>query len=417
VLLSKGFAGACLSWALLANTGAYAADFPGIKNIALDNVNNYGRASMGANPECELVYIKKADEYWRIAQGQERDVSNPNVEVLRACPARGDSGYVDTVKFELDFRDLCSTYQATETTPNRGVRTVERYQSRSDRTRGYFACNSGFTNKKDVLVFAKGLDFDNPVNRKMLQDVVDGPDFKIFSSNLLLNFSRGKFGKLMTNPAIKVEDLVAFMGLYGPYIEESQAASLAEKYAQMSGEIEFPRVISSRVSEVELNKIQQNQRNSAITLYRDRLGDLMKPGADVSALQAFVWDIDVENPKKWSQIDFDKVLPVMKERLVKQNKAIRDQFDKREKAMLEESKNRRVALVKLVEDWRRQVKEGEDTFCGPVIEMKGNMLRLALNAPLQGYSNEIWVKKSDAYPPEFGCRNVNGRVSPLNPVR
>lgn len=64
--------------------------------------------------------------------------------------------------------------------------------------------------------------------------------------------------------------------------------------------------------------------------------------------------------------------------------------------------------------WReRKFIIGDETFCGPIIEIRSPMIKLAVNAQLQGFGNEAWIKISDAFPPEYGCKNLNGRLSPL----
>ncbi len=71
------------------------------------------------------------------------------------------------------------------------------------------------------------------------------------------------------------------------------------------------------------------------------------------------------------------------------------------------------ALSKLAQ-WRKQKRQvGEDTFCGPIIEVRTPMVKIALNAQIQGFHNEAWLKGGDLYPAEYGCRNVNGKLSPL----
>lgn len=67
-----------------------------------------------------------------------------------------------------------------------------------------------------------------------------------------------------------------------------------------------------------------------------------------------------------------------------------------------------------IKKWREgKFSIGDDTFCGPIIEIRRPLIKIALNAQLQGFGNEAWVKISDAFPPEYGCKNLNGRISPL----
>ena len=61
--------------------------------------------------------------------------------------------------------------------------------------------------------------------------------------------------------------------------------------------------------------------------------------------------------------------------------------------------------------WRKTLQIGDDTHCGPVIEVRRPMYKVALIAQIQGFGNESWLKEAELFTPEYGCRNVNGRLS------
>lgn len=65
-------------------------------------------------------------------------------------------------------------------------------------------------------------------------------------------------------------------------------------------------------------------------------------------------------------------------------------------------------------EFRKTLKIGTDTFCGPVIELRRPMVKIAVNVQLQGFGTEAWLKESQIYPAYCGCRNINGQLSPLN---
>jgi hypothetical protein len=62
--------------------------------------------------------------------------------------------------------------------------------------------------------------------------------------------------------------------------------------------------------------------------------------------------------------------------------------------------------------WRDNLKVGQLTFCGYIIDKKDNMIRIALNTRLEGYSAEQWLSQSEVFKPESNCYNRNGNVSP-----
>ena len=69
---------------------------------------------------------------------------------------------------------------------------------------------------------------------------------------------------------------------------------------------------------------------------------------------------------------------------------------------------------KKISEFRKRLALGSDTFCGPVIAIRGPMVQIAVNAPLPGYSAEPWLKMEDIYPAEMAsCKNLNGRLMPL----
>jgi len=64
--------------------------------------------------------------------------------------------------------------------------------------------------------------------------------------------------------------------------------------------------------------------------------------------------------------------------------------------------------------WRKGLKVGDDTFCGPVIEIRQPMVRIAIKVPLAGYPSEAWIKVGEMYPDTMaGCRHINGRLEPI----
>lgn len=80
----------------------------------------------------------------------------------------------------------------------------------------------------------------------------------------------------------------------------------------------------------------------------------------------------------------------------------------RQKEAEAERKRRQQALVQ----FRKGLKEGDDTFCGPVIEIKSKMVRIAVRAQLSGFAAEQWLKLDEVYMPDQGCINTNGRLAP-----
>jgi len=63
--------------------------------------------------------------------------------------------------------------------------------------------------------------------------------------------------------------------------------------------------------------------------------------------------------------------------------------------------------------WSENIKPGDDTFCGPIIEVNGPMIKIAIRVQLPGYPSEAWLKRTELYPPSVTCRNINGNLHPV----
>jgi len=63
--------------------------------------------------------------------------------------------------------------------------------------------------------------------------------------------------------------------------------------------------------------------------------------------------------------------------------------------------------------WRSRLNIGSDTFCGPVIELRHPMVKIAVNPQIGSLGAEAWLKLPQVFPPEYGCLNTNGRLAPL----
>lgn len=64
--------------------------------------------------------------------------------------------------------------------------------------------------------------------------------------------------------------------------------------------------------------------------------------------------------------------------------------------------------------WRKRITIGDETFCGPVIEIRQPMIHISLSSPLREYPGDLWLNISDVYPASVaGCRNINNQLSPI----
>jgi Protein of unknown function (DUF1566) len=61
--------------------------------------------------------------------------------------------------------------------------------------------------------------------------------------------------------------------------------------------------------------------------------------------------------------------------------------------------------------FRKSLRDGDDTNCGPVIEVKGKLVKVAF--AVANYGNEHWVKREQILSPDYDCRFVNGQYQSL----
>lgn len=65
-------------------------------------------------------------------------------------------------------------------------------------------------------------------------------------------------------------------------------------------------------------------------------------------------------------------------------------------------------------EFRRQLTIGSETFCGPVINIRGPMVQIALNGQLPEFSAEPWLRLENVYPATLaGCGNINNHLEPV----
>jgi len=57
--------------------------------------------------------------------------------------------------------------------------------------------------------------------------------------------------------------------------------------------------------------------------------------------------------------------------------------------------------------FRNALNVGVETNCGPVIDIKSDMIKVYF--PVQNYGNEQWIHREDIFPPTVSCRFINGK--------
>ena len=159
----------------------------------------------------------------------------------------------------------------------------------------------------------------------------------------------------------------------------------AGKYQNKDPEGLVPQA-QARMQQAELNQYR-NIYNSALT---------------ISGLRAFATIYASNDP--------DKLVPIARKRAKEKEDAIAkadaDQARIEAQRIKEEDAFRAEGMKRVVV-FRKSLKEGGETNCGPVIESKEKLVKVSFS--VSGYGNEHWIRRDEIFPSSYGCRFLNGQ--------
>ncbi|MDH2916066.1 MAG: hypothetical protein PXX77_04230 [Gallionella sp.] len=76
------------------------------------------------------------------------------------------------------------------------------------------------------------------------------------------------------------------------------------------------------------------------------------------------------------------------------------------KNQIAEEADRQAKEKQRVVAFRKSIKEGDESNCGPVIELKANLVKVA--HAVSNYGNEHWIKRDQLFPSSYDCSFYNG---------
>lgn len=88
-----------------------------------------------------------------------------------------------------------------------------------------------------------------------------------------------------------------------------------------------------------------------------------------------------------------------------------NELEQRNREVLE--RERMEGAVRVVSAFQKSVRVGEETNCGPVLEVKPPLVKIY--SPVKDYGNEHWLRLDTVFPPSYGCQFVNGKYRPPSP--
>ena len=114
----------------------------------------------------------------------------------------------------------------------------------------------------------------------------------------------------------------------------------------------------------------------------------------------------VKMNNEWGYIDHTGKWVIRPEQLSKTLKP----YIKISQSELENGIDERAKEQKTLALFRKSLKEGDETNCGPVIEVKAKLVKISF--PVENYGDEHWIRRDAILPAGYGCRFVNGLYQP-----
>lgn len=210
------------------------------------------------------------------------------------------------------------------------------------------------------------------------------------------------------------------------FLDDSEAkaalAMAAEKMTQngfKNNAIEPIEFFKKIASEDQLKQAKKLAGEYWLSIYRTEANGIFNSSnPSLSALAEFARKVPEDKATLWSEVDFDSLAEkAMAKYKIAKEKEDREAAERKRAQEAVTAKLRAEAEAQAqveetrIKAWRRTLKIGDDTFCGPIIEVRFPMIKLALNAQIQGFTSEPWLKVNDTFPPEYGCLNRNGKLS------
>lgn len=145
-------------------------------------------------------------------------------------------------------------------------------------------------------------------------------------------------------------------------------------------------------AQTKLAGVEEKEKADALFRYRKEF----QTAETVYGFQSFI--------DNYSQNDPDKLVPKAQSKLNVLLAQEKIGEEKARRAQIEEG--RKLSM------WRQSLRDGDETNCGPVIEVKGKLLKIAF--AVANYGNEHWIRRDQIFSSSYGCSFVNGQYQTPN---
>lgn len=135
---------------------------------------------------------------------------------------------------------------------------------------------------------------------------------------------------------------------------------------------------------------------------------LFSSARSVADFQAFIQryaDNDPDNLVSRASAEIERIRPI-EEAKQAEDARIAEEKKKEWQRQEKEWQRERIAMQeserKIIDDFRAELKIETETNCGPVLEIKGRLVKVYF--PLSTYGNEHWIRKEELFPPSYECK-------------
>lgn len=397
----------------------------------------------GVYNKCEDFYVKKNGAAWELIKASKSALEDKNIEILEGCIKLdgGPNGTMTAVEFKLKLDALCTVKTICHMRlqslsygieQHKGcqagyekITSYEKYDVK--RSAGYFACNSNFV-KKGFW----GIDYDDPILHSAAAEIVKNGDVKLAAKELVLKAQNELLSRIndinslnCSNCQSEADDINVYVRRYYHLASKEQLESLSVKWLQLSGYKELPENFGDALSPESIHSVNTKSEQLWRERYRSQANNIFGINPKRADVEAFIRQKSSTVLDNWRNTDFDGLLSKAREVLIgiEQREKSEAQAAQKQILLAEERRHQAAALERQAaalerqrieareSEWRKTLKIGDDTFCGRVIEIKKPMVKIAVSAQLPGYTNEAWLKMEELFPPTYGCRNTNGKLS------
>ena len=155
---------------------------------------------------------------------------------------------------------------------------------------------------------------------------------------------------------------------------------------------EFAEASSGRKLLAFVNSHGNDDFENLLTSAREKLALAYKRDFEnattVSKLKEFM--------ETYQQNDYDKLVPLANKKVEVLLKAEAAEEQKRRAAEAAEEKRLFALKQAKMENWRKALAVGDETNCGPVLELRAAMVKIYF--PVKDYGNEHWIRRPQLFP-------------------